>query len=147
MSADANRTVLFVCHHGAAKSVLAAADFRRVAGEHGIRIAVEAAGVEPSGQVSPAVFHALATDGVDAGLLTPRQVTPSAMAAAWRVITFNLDPTDLPAPRRDVERWDDVPAVSEDFRGARAAINRHLERLIEELEAPDSGKTQSVTRA
>lgn len=133
MSAGESRTVLFVCRHGAAKSVLAAADLQSLAAERGLRIVGEAAGVEPSVEVSPAVAQALAEHGVDAARSKPRRVTESALVSAWRVITFNLDPTDLPAVVPDTERWDDVPAVSEDLLGARSAIGRHLERLVEGL--------------
>jgi protein-tyrosine-phosphatase len=137
MSADESRTVLFICRHGAAKSVLAAADLRKLAAEHRIRIVGEAAGVEPPEQVSPAVIQALARDGVDVGQFRPRRVTQSALASAWRVITFSLDPTDLPTKQVD-ERWDDVPAVSEDLHAARAAIRRHLERLVQSLDRHDT---------
>lgn len=133
MSAGESRTVIFICRHGAAKSVLAAADLRSLAAKRGLRIVVEAAGVEPSEQVSPAVAQALAEDGVDVGRSKPRRVTKSSLESAWRVITFNLDPTDLPTVVPDSERWDDVPAVAEDLHGARAAIGRHLERLVEGL--------------
>lgn len=133
MSADERRTVLFVCRHGAAKSVLAAEDLRIIAAERGYRIASAAAGVEPSGQVSPAVVQALADEGVDVDRLRPRRVTQAALSSAWRVITFNLDPTELPIAVQGVERWDDVPAVGEDFEGARAAIGSHLERFVEGL--------------
>jgi hypothetical protein len=34
-----------------------------------------------------------------------------------------------------VERWDDVPAVSENLPAARAAIRRHLDRLLDEYAA------------
>jgi protein-tyrosine-phosphatase len=138
MSATETRTVLFVCRHGAAKSVLAAADFQTLAAKRGLRIGGEAAGVEPSEQVSPVVVQALAEDGVDIGRSNPRRVTESALASARRVITFNLDATELPTVVPDSERWDDVPAVSEDVLGARAAIGRHLERLVESLYREES---------
>ena len=133
MSAEERRTILFVCRHGAAKSVLAAAELRSLAAERGLPLLVEAAGVEPSERFVPALVQALADDGVGVMHGAPRRVTADALDAAWRVITFNLDPKDLPTRFPDVERWDDVPAVSEDLPGARAAIGRHLERLVESL--------------
>jgi len=136
MSAGEIRTVLFICRHGAAKSVLAAADLRTLAAERGLRIIGEAAGVEPAEQISPAVVQALGTDGVDVHELGPRRVTEGALASAWRVITFNLDPIDVPT-EVVAERWDDVPAVSEDLDAARSAIRVHLERLVRSLDAPE----------
>jgi hypothetical protein len=58
----------------------------------------------------------------------PKGRCPQRRASIWRI-----DPTDLPTVVPDTERWDDVPAVSEDLLGARAAIGRHLERLVEDL--------------
>ena len=131
---DESRTVLFICHHGAAKSVLAAADLRTLATNRGIRIAAQAAGTEPDQAVLPAVIQAVGSDEGDFAQVKPHRVTQDELLSAWRVITFNLEPIDLPADRPDAERWDDVPAVSEDFLGAREAIGRHLDRLIEDLD-------------
>ena len=135
MSAGEPRTVLFVCRHGAAKSVLAAAELRTLATDRRLRIGAEAAGLEPSADVSPAVVEALAEGGTEVNGLKPRRVSKSDIESAWRVITFNLEPSELPAVGSNVERWDDVPATSEDLEAARAVIGRHLERLVEALEA------------
>jgi hypothetical protein len=38
--------------------------------------------------------------------------------------------------RRKAESWADVPEVSDGYAGARDAIRRHVERLIERLQNP-----------
>lgn len=124
-------TILFVCRHGAAKSVLAAAGLRRLATERGLRIRVDSAGVEPDPAVSPAVANALRRDGIDLSGLGPRLVGAADVTSAARVITFDLEPGELPAASVDVERWDDVPQVGDDPAPARAVIARHLELLVE----------------
>jgi hypothetical protein len=48
-------TVLFMCPHGAAKSVLASAYFQRLAKERGLNVRVESAGTQPNAEVAPAV--------------------------------------------------------------------------------------------
>ena len=59
-AADGRRTtVLFMCPHGAAKSVLASAYFQRVAKERGLNVRVEAAGIEPQEAVSTVVAEHL----------------------------------------------------------------------------------------
>src|SRR5262245_44043426 len=45
--------VLFVCLHGAAKSVVAAAHFRRVAAARGLAVDAAAAGTEPDPELAP----------------------------------------------------------------------------------------------
>jgi protein-tyrosine-phosphatase len=124
-------TVLFVCRHGAAKSVLAAAGLRRLAAGRGLRIVVDSAGIEPDAAVSPAVADALRRDGVDLAGLHPRLVRAAELTSAARVITFDLEPTELPIAAVDVERWDDVPPVGDAPDRAQAVIARHLEVLVD----------------
>src|SRR3954468_22317822 len=78
------RTVLFVCRHGAAKSVLAAADFRRLALERGLEVVAVAAGVEPDAQAGPALVRALPAERL--GDYHPHAVTRAELAGASRVI-------------------------------------------------------------
>jgi hypothetical protein len=124
----ARRTILFVCRHGAAKSVLAAADFRTLAAELALEIDAVAAGIDPDPEVTPALVEALPLERL--GESKPRAVTAADVAVASRVITFNLAPDELPSSSLPMEHWDDVPAVSENLVGARSAIRRHLNRLI-----------------
>ncbi len=112
---DTPRTVLFVCLHGAAKSVLAAAYFQRMAEGRGLPVRASFAGTEPDPEIAPRVLKELRADGIDLGDRRPRQVTGDDIARAWRVVSFNCDLSGLARPGRQVERWDDVPPVSEDF--------------------------------
>jgi protein-tyrosine-phosphatase len=123
------KTVLFVCLHGAAKSVLAAADFDRMARERGLALRAEFAGTEPDPEIAPKVLGELLADGVDLRSQWPRRVTRQDVERASLVVTFGCDLGALGAGAR-VERWDDVPAVSDDFRKARAAIAARLVRLL-----------------
>lgn len=126
------RTVLFVCLHGAAKSVLAAADLRRMAGGRGLDLTGASAGTEPDPEIASVVVEALRAEGLDLTGRRPRRVTPQDTAAAWRVITFGCDLGSATPRSVPVERWDDVPAVSDDLPAARAAIRRRLEHLLDD---------------
>ena len=46
-------------------------------------------------------------------------MTLADLETASRVVTFACDLGDLAPPGLSLERWDDVPAVSEDFKKAR----------------------------
>jgi len=130
-----SRSVLFVCLHGAAKSVLAAADFERLAAERGLAITADSAGTEPDPEIAPGVAAALRADGVDLGRRRPRRVSAADTARADRVVTFGCELGEAMPATVPVERWDDVPAVSENLPIARAAIRRHLDRLLDEWAA------------
>jgi arsenate reductase (thioredoxin) len=126
-------TVLFLCPHGAAKSVLASAYFQRAAKERGLNVRVMSAGIEPDARVAPAVADHLTRNGYPIPIATPRRVSADEIAGADVVISIGCDLKGLPAPRGTLSRWDEVPAPSEDFGGADEAIRKRVIALVEEL--------------
>jgi arsenate reductase (thioredoxin) len=126
-------TVLFLCPHGAAKSVLASAYFQRLAKERGLTVRVDAAGTDPDDTVSPAVAQHLQRNGYTVPVAKPRAVTKEDVAAADVVISLGCEMSRLPAQPRELRRWDEVPGPSEDLKGADEAIRRRVTALVEEL--------------
>jgi protein-tyrosine-phosphatase len=126
-------TVAFVCLHGAAKSVLAAACFERLAEARGIRVRALAAGTEPDPEIAPAVLSALLAEGIDLRGERPRPVTLEDLAGAATIVSFGPDLSHLAPPGRPVIRWDDVPTLSEDFEAGRSTILARLPALLEEV--------------
>jgi protein-tyrosine-phosphatase len=122
--------VLFVCLHGAAKSVVAAAHFRRLAAARGLAMTAVAAGTEPDAELAPRAVKGLAGDGLAAAPTRPRPVTLHDLATAARVVSFGCDVA--PSRGQRVEQWD-VPAVSDGYETARARIVERVERLVGEL--------------
>ena len=125
--------MLFVCLHGAAKSVVAAAHFRRLAAARGLAIDAVAAGTEPDAELAPGAVKGLAGDGL------ARRAGPSAPGHALRpgrapsrIVSFGCDVA--PAKGQRVDQWD-VPAVSDGYEAARDRIVAHVERLVAELAA------------
>ncbi len=129
----ANRPlVLFVCLHGSAKSVIALEHFRRLAAERGVAVDADSAGTEPDAQIPPRVVQGLLGEGIDVRGHRPRSVAQADLERASRVVTFGCDLGKLAPPGLAVERWDDVPAVSEDFKKARDVIVSRLPGLLDE---------------
>jgi protein-tyrosine-phosphatase len=126
-------TVLFICPHGAAKSVLASAYFQRAARERGLNVRVITAGTDPDPAVAPKVAQHLKAQGYDVPIATPRRVTADDLAAADVVISIGCDVKGLPPPRGSLRQWDDVPAPSEDFNAADAKLKERVIALIDEL--------------
>jgi protein-tyrosine-phosphatase len=126
-----HQKVLFVCLHGAAKSVLAAADLERMAKARGLSIAAESAGTEPDPEIAPPVLAALKAEGVDMAGRKPTLVTREMAAGATRVVAFGCS-LGTAAPDGDrLEQWGDVPNVSDGLPVARAVIRAHIERLLD----------------
>ena len=82
--------VLFVCLHGAAKSVVAAAHFRKLAAQRGLAVEAAAAGTEPDAELGPLAVKGLAADGLEAAPKRPRPVTLYDLRSASRVVTLRL---------------------------------------------------------
>lgn len=126
-------TVLFMCPHGAAKSVLASAYFQRAAKERGLNVRVLAAGTEPDAEVAPAVVSHLMKAGYDVPVSKPRLVTSADLAAADVVISLGCDLKDIPVSAGKLRKWDEVPAPSENFAAADDAIRQRVIALVDEL--------------
>jgi arsenate reductase (thioredoxin) len=121
--------VLFLCSHGAAKSVMAAAWFNRLAEKHALPFVATAASVEdPYQSVPEPVAGLLLRDGFDVRAFTPRPAGEQDIHDAEKIVAIGCE-----LPGIEAARWDDVPAASDDLEGSSAAIRRHVETLIEEL--------------
>jgi protein-tyrosine-phosphatase len=117
--ATQRRNVLFVCLHGSAKSLIAAEYFNRLASARGLAARATSAGTEPD-------------DVIDIGERRPRRPTPADVEGTAIVVTFACDLGELAARAPRLERWDDVPAVSEDFKRARDVIVARVAALLED---------------
>ncbi|MGH7358289.1 MAG: chromate resistance protein ChrB domain-containing protein [Candidatus Rokuibacteriota bacterium] len=131
-SEPATPRVLFVCLHGAAKSVIGAAHFRRLAAARGLAIDAAAAGTEPDPELAPGSVAGLAGDGLRAAPSRPRPITLYDLDSATRIVSFGCSVT--PAKGQRVDQWD-VPAVSDGYAAARDRIVARVEQLVSELAA------------
>lgn len=130
------RNVVFVCDHGSGKSLIAAEHFRRLAAGRGLDVDATSLGIEPDAEVPPRVVKGLLEDCIDVRGYRPRRLTGEALATASYVVSFGCDLGALAPPGLRVERWDDAPAVREDFRAARDLIVARLPRLLANCEVP-----------
>ena len=124
-------TILFLCPHNAAKSVIAAAYCERLSAERGLTLRAASAGTDPDPSVAPGVAAALLAEGIDMRAHRPRRVTAEALARASRVVSLGCDLGDIAPPGLVVEPWDDVPSPSADLTGARAVIAAHVRRVLD----------------
>jgi arsenate reductase len=128
-----HHTILFLCPHGAAKSVLAAAYCQHLLAQYGLKVQVTSAGTEPDAAVSPEVVALLRSEGLDVAYHRPRRVSREELGTAFRVISLGCDVSHLAPPGTLVEHWDDVPSPSQHLARARDVVYSHVERLVEEL--------------
>ncbi len=137
------RLLVFICVHGSAKSLIAAEHVRRLAAQRGLDIGVISAGTEPDLEIPAYVTKGLLKDGIDVRGRVPRKLAREDLTKAWRVISLGCHLGDMALPGLIVERWDDVPPVSENFGLARETILGHLHRLLDESSLlPGSSRIQ-----
>jgi arsenate reductase len=126
--------VIFVCEHGAAKSILSAALFNKLAVERQLNIRAIARGTNPDPEISPKVARGLQADGLVASESAPKKISEADLINARRVITFCALPDDYPGSVR-VEDWDSFLPAIEDYGKARDKLAERIGRLLEELKS------------
>ena len=124
--------IIFVCEHGAAKSVIAAAYFNKLAGEMGVNLKAIARGTHPDQELSPKTVSGLLEDGLHPTESAPQKLLPVDAESAQKIIAFCELPEEY-LQAVDVEQWDSVPPVSENYKIARDVIVEHLNRLMIEI--------------
>lgn len=129
------QTVLFVCEHGAAKSVVAAAHFNKLAAERGLPFRAISRGTAPDPLVPPRVVDGLKGERLSMPTgFAPALVTSADVSSASRVVTFDVTlPVSSDASR--VSAWNSLPAFSDGYAPASAAIAEKVKTLLQELEA------------
>lgn len=134
--------VLFVCQHGAAKSVIAARHFAELAHARGLTVQSSAAGVEPDDVMPPHVIDGLRKDGVDDHETPPQPVTRELLEKAQIVVSFGCDLSALVGDSGRIVHWSGVPAVSDGYDAARTEILSRLHAILDEAERRTGNERQ-----
>ncbi len=125
--------VVFVCEHGAAKSVVASEYFNKLAAERGLAVRAIARGADPQADLSVSAVKGLKEDGLAPSLGAPRPLTASDVRSSARVVAFDCAQPAMKALRGMDACWDDVPATGDDYGLARDRIRAHVEAMLEQL--------------
>ena len=130
-------TIIFVCEHGSAKSVVAAAYFNHIAKQQGSNFHAISRGTNPDPELSSIVIEGLRKDKVELTTPKPSQLTSADATSALQVVTFCDLPPEIKS--QNVERWE-VPPISEDYSRSRDAILKKVQELFQRLKSKDVGK-------
>lgn len=133
---EASRTtpsVLFVCEHGAAKSVIAAAYFDKLTKDRGLDYKAAFRGVHPDAALNAAAAKGLEEDGIDTAGWKPALVAKKDVDDASRVVTLGCT---LPAgisKASKITDWSSVPSPSQNYEFARDDIKKRVQKLVDDL--------------
>lgn len=125
---------MFVCEHGAAKSIIAAAYFNRLAAERHLPVRAVARGLTPQDALSKSATNGLHADGLSPDVTSPVALNRGEALFATRLVSFLPLPEAMASDRPLIE-WDDVPATADGYSAARDKIVAHVEALLDELAA------------
>lgn len=126
-------TIIFVCEHGAAKSIIAASYFNKLANEKGLNFTAIARGTNPDEVLSPKAIQGLSTDGLQPTEASPQKLSLEEIKSARLLVTFcNLTDEEI-QHANEIEHWRGIPPVSENYETARDFIKSNINQIIEEL--------------
>jgi protein-tyrosine-phosphatase len=129
------KKVAFVCLHGSAKSLIAAEYLNRLAREKSLPLRATTAGPEPDPEVPANVVEGMKARGIDVQSYRPTLIAADQLTDADLIVSFACDAGRKLAPGKPEERWDDCPAVSEDFDVAWPFITKRVAALVEGMES------------
>jgi arsenate reductase len=127
--------VAFVCLHGSAKSLIAAEYFNKLARARGLAIHATTSGPEPDPEVPTNVIEGMKTRGIDVHAYRPTLIAAEQLSDANLIVSFACDEGRKLAPGKPEERWDECPAVSDDFDIAWDFITTRVATLVERIAA------------
>jgi protein-tyrosine-phosphatase len=124
-----NKSIVFVCEHGAAKSIIAAAYYNKLASDKNLNTRAMARGTHPDPGISQKAVTGLAEDGLAPTESVPQILSPADIELAQHIVAF----CEIPIEYKNavtIETWDDIPPVSDDYVSARNAILKRLHQLM-----------------
>jgi arsenate reductase (thioredoxin) len=124
--------VVFVCEHGAAKSIIAASHFNKLAAQRGLPHRAVSRGTQPDPVIAPKVIEGLKAERVPLAQSKPQLVSEKDTAEAAKVVTFGCK---LPKQNVPVLDWADAPSPSADYSIASKDIQKRVEALVDQLAA------------
>ena len=126
-----NPIIVFVCEHGAAKSIIAAAYFNKLAEEANSEIRAMARGTTPDQELSPKTVSGLKVDGLIPTGMIPQKLSIEDVEGAQKIVTFCELPVEYQS-HVPIETWDGIPPVSENYELARDEIVKRVKQLFEQ---------------
>jgi protein-tyrosine-phosphatase len=124
--------VVFVCEHGAAKSVIATAYFNKLAAERGLPYRAMFRGTNPGDSLSAMAVEGLKADGVPIPAGRPTAISDADVAGATHVFAIGCVLPDKARQSGKAEDWSDVPGDN-GYAPMRDAIVRHVKQLLDTL--------------
>src|SRR3954462_1885795 len=125
-------SIVFVCEHSAAKSVVATAYFNKLAAERGLPFRATFRGTSPQDELSVRAVAGLKADGLAVPSGKPSAITDADVAGATHIFAIGCNFPDKAQRSGKAADWSDVPD-DQGYPPMRDAIVRHVTELLNAL--------------
>jgi arsenate reductase (thioredoxin) len=127
------KKVIFVCEHGAGKSVIAASYFNKIAKERNLNWEAVCRPTTPDSTFSPAARNGLTADQVPVAGDKPTKLSAADTVNAEHIILFTALPKNFNTDLK-TQDWSKVQNVNADYALRRDALIKQLNTFIDSLE-------------
>jgi arsenate reductase (thioredoxin) len=127
------KKIIFVCEHGAAKSVIAAAYFNKIAKEKNLNWEAISRGTFPDSTLTESTRQGLKGDRIYDPKRVPQKLSLNDTVNAEHIILFTPLPGGF-STRVPVEDWSSIPNIDAEYISRRNAIVNELNALLDKLE-------------
>jgi arsenate reductase len=124
--------IVFVCEHGAAKSVIATAYFNKLAAERGLPYRAVFRGTTPQEDLSVRAVAGLKADGVAIPDGKPTAIGDGDIKSATHIFAIGCALPEKAQRSGKAADWSDVPD-DQGYGPMRDAIVRHVRQLLDDL--------------
>jgi len=128
-----DQAVVFVCEHGAAKSVIATAYFNKLAAERGLPFRATFRGTTPQDNLSVRAVEGLKADGLPVPSGKPTAISDKDVVDATHIFAIGCTLPEKAVRSGKAADWSDVPD-DQGYAPMRDAIVRHVKQLLDELQ-------------
>ena len=132
-SQAASTRIVFVCEHGAAKSLVASAYFNKLAAERGLPDRAIFRGAAPQEALSVRAVEGLKADGVPIPDAKPTAIGSADVERATHIFAIGCTLPAVAAKSGKAADWSDVPD-DQGYAPMRDAIVVHVRALLDEIQ-------------
>jgi protein-tyrosine-phosphatase len=125
--------VVFVCEHGAAKSLIASAYFNKLAAERGLSVRSAFRAVSPQDDLSVRAVAGLKADGLAIPDQKPTAIAAGDIEHATHIFAIGCPLPTAAAQSGKASSWDDVPD-DQGYPAMRDAILKHVKALLDHIQ-------------
>ena len=125
--------VIFVCEHGAAKSVVAATYFNQIARERNLNWEAVSRGTNPDAAIGQSTKDGLTKDHLYDPNFSPRKLMLSDTTRAERIIVFTKLPDQFQSSPIPTEDWSQLPNINAGYEQRRDALIKKINQFFDSV--------------